>query len=200
MNNSELDKLLKSARVPDRPPEFWEALPKRVTAKLHWQAGRPAAPEAEPRRFAAWAWGFGAAAACVAAALLVLALPGRTPPAAGHQFALVERCFREIEALFPRQVQAVVVDERGPRMVLADSADVPQSPPVYLKICGPKGCQRIITFSGQQIRVNGDQCDVLMDAAGHVLVVGSRIVWSSASAASAAGPYHIEARLVASAS
>jgi hypothetical protein len=79
-------------------------------------------------------------------------------------------------------------------MVLADRPNVPASPPVYVKICGPKGCQRFVTFSGQQIRVNGDVFEVLVDRQGDVLLVGAQWVWSSSEPAVKSSRYRIEAR------
>jgi hypothetical protein len=124
----------------------------------------------------------------------LLLQPERKSPSAANANALVEKCYRETEALFPNQVQAIVFDEAGPRVVLAEKADVPKSPPLYLKICGPRGCQEIVTFSGQQVRVNGDVCDVLTDAAGNVMLAGDHMFWSSQSVGTKAGRYRIEAR------
>jgi RNA polymerase sigma factor (sigma-70 family) len=67
------------------------------------------------------------------------------------------------------------------------------SPPLYLKICGPRDCQRFVTFSGQQIRVNGDVCDVLSDHQGNVLVVGRQLLLSGSKASTRGGQYQIEA-------
>jgi hypothetical protein len=196
MNNQDLDQLLKSAAPPDCPPEFWEQLPKRITARIHWQSQRKVSTLNSPRRFDRV--GLALSGAVVVAVLVVLFLwqSGSTTRDAGGQLARAEKCYWEVESLFPRQVQAIILDEHGPRLVLADQADVPVSPPLYLRICGPRGCQEVVTFSGQQIRVNGDDCDVLVDAAGHVLLVGSKLVWSSASRSPVAGPYQIEARMM----
>src|SRR5205807_3264137 len=101
---------------------------------------------------------------------------------------------REIEALFPNQLQAIVLDQKGARLLLADHSNVPASPPLYLKICGPYGCQRFVTFSGQQIRINDDLCDVLIDRQGNVLLVGRELLWSSSEPAGKARPYRIEAK------
>jgi hypothetical protein len=109
---------------------------------------------------------------------------------------VARKCFQEIQPLFPHQLQAIVFDRQGARLVLAETADVPVSPPLYLKICGPKGCQQFVTFSGQQIRVNGEVCDVLLDSQGNVLVVGGQLVWSSSKPAGKAGSYRIEAKLL----
>ena len=113
---------------------------------------------------------------------------------ADPQFTELQKCFREIEPLFPHQLQAIVFDDRGAELVLADAATVPASMPLYIKVCGPNGCRRFVTFSGQQIRVNGDLCDVLLDRQGNILVVGQQLAWSSSNPAGKAGTYQIEAR------
>jgi len=48
MKNSELDQILKSARVPERPPTYWEQFHTRVQAKAHWLQARQKAYEAQP--------------------------------------------------------------------------------------------------------------------------------------------------------
>jgi len=195
MNNCELEKLLKSAAPPARPPEFWEQFPGRVTASIHWPTKLHATPGAAPRPcWSSWTWGFSAAAACLALAFALGYGRGRPTVESNPQLAQARVYFREIESLFPRQLQAITFDDRGPRLRLADKADIPDSTPLYVKICGPRGCQQHVTFSGQQIRVNGDDCDVLLDAAGNVLLVGRQFAWSSASLVHNVGPYHIEAR------
>ncbi len=195
MNNSELEKLLKSAPAPDRAPEFWEEFPKRITARFHWQANRATAPETASRGLSPLAWALGAAAVCLVFVFVNHQNTNITGETVGH-FAEAEKCYREIESLFPNQVQCIIFDETGPRIVLGEKADVPASTPLYLKICGPRGCQRVVTFSGQQIRVNGETCDVLLDASGNVLLVGKQLVWSSASLNRETGRYRIEARLL----
>jgi hypothetical protein len=111
----------------------------------------------------------------------------KRPPALEAQ-----KYFHEIEGLFPNQLQAIVLDQTGARLVLSPAADVPRSPPLYLRICGPDGCQRFVTFSGQQIRVNGEACEVLVDRRGRVLLVGRDTVWSGSDPSGKTGPYRIE--------
>lgn len=194
MNNAELDKLLRTMPAPDRAPDFWEQLPKRITTQIHWRSRRDASVPAAPRTAfpSAWAWGAGAIGLLLALTLTLRR--GQTEGEAAGQYAQMAKCYREIAAMFPNQVQSIIFDEHGPRLVLAEQADVPKSPALYLKICGPSGCQEVVTFSGQQIRVNGDDCDVLLDAAGNVLLVGRQLVWSSASPARERKQYRIEAR------
>ena len=119
---------------------------------------------------------------------------GHRSPGKDPQLAEARKYFHELEVLFPNQLQAIVFDQQGTHLVLAPEPNLPASPPLYLKICGPKGCQRFVTFSGQQIRVNGDVCDVLVDHQGKVLLVGQETLWSDAKASVKRGPYRIEAR------
>lgn len=191
MKDSELYELLKRTRIPARDPRLWEELPKRIVARLQWRRVPEAARSGE-RRFLRAAWAV--LGAGVGLGIAVWLLPLRDGDLRNRTRILrpVEKCFLEIESLFPNQVKAVVFDERGARLILADAADMPNSQPLYLRICGPNGCQEIVTFSGQRIWVNGDQCEVLMNAAGRVVLVGERLVWSGESAA--AGAYRIKAR------
>lgn len=193
MNDQELENILKSASQPEPPPEFWEQLPKRITAKIHWQSPPHTARPAVPRRFGFLDWAFGVGVVVVVCAAFLILQPGRWS-LTGDPFALAEKCYRETEALFPNQIQSIVFDETGPRIVLAEKADVPASPPLYLKICGPLGCQEIVTFSGQQVWINGQVCDVLTDAAGDVIIAGESVIWSSHEPGVLGGRYHIEVR------
>jgi hypothetical protein len=103
------------------------------------------------------------------------------------------RLYLEIAQMFPNQVRAIVVDGDGVRLELADRANVPPSAPLRVDVCHDRRCQTYITFSGQQIHVGDEPCDVLADGRGHVLVVGGNIVWTSAEPARNADGYHIAA-------
>lgn len=194
MNDRELDMMLKSASLPEQPAEFWDQLPKRITTKIHWQSHQQTSPHGELRRFDLVDWALGAGVVAVVCVVSLLLQPERKSLAGSDSFAVTEKCYRETEVLFPHQIQAIVFDETGPRVVLSEKPDVPASPPLYLKICGPRGCQEIVTFSGQQVRVNGDLCDVLTDALGNVILAGEHVIWTSQSIGNKAGVYRIEAR------
>jgi len=193
MNDWELNELLTRARIPEREAGLWEALPKRVLARVRGQPAPRAFGEAASPRFARLAWAWGAAIVALLAVLIVF-----YPRETGRRERLsdarpVERCFFEVESLFPNRVRALVFDDGGARLILAEEADVPSLQPVYLRVCGPNGCQEIVTFSGQQIRLNGDWCEVLLTASGQVVLMGEHLVWPGAS--SAAGTYRVvEAR------
>ena len=192
MKDKELNEVLKRAAVPERGADYWERFPSQVTAEIerrrqHARAERSAeAParwmaEAALRgrgrpRSALWSANrpspSGWPLVCLALGFVLGIWRGQRSPGYDPQLAEARKYFQEIEGLFPNQLQAIVFDQQGAHLVLAQEPNLPASPPLYLKICGPEGCQRFVTFSGQQIRVNGDVCDVLADHQGNVLVVG----------------------------
>ena len=181
-----LDELLKGARGPERSEGYWEAFPKRVTAQLTEESHSSATTGLQH----SWAWGFALATACLGIALGVgLWLQARHP--ADPNYA---KLYREIETMFPNQVRVIAVDQQGVRLDLADKPDVPMSSPLLVNVCGKQQCRAFITFSGQQIRVNGESWDVLADGKGDVFVVGKRSVWSSEEPTRQAGAYRIDAQ------
>jgi hypothetical protein len=185
MNDADrnLDELLKAAKVPERSTGYWEAFPKRVTAQL---AAVTRAGATATWRYA-WAWRLAVATACFLIALGVgLWFKARRP--AGPNYA---KLYHEIEAMFPNQVRAIAVDQQGVRLDLADKPDVPASSPLLVNVCRNRQCRAFITFSGQQIRVNGERWDVLANGQGEVFVVGKRSVWSSEEPKQRVGAYRI---------
>lgn len=200
MKNSELEQVLKAAAVPERTQEFWERFPGRVLDEIRRRAPLPFSKPSsyrsqQPIPFAfRLAFAAGLAAACITLAFWLGFWRGQHSATVDPQLAAVQKYFHEIEGLFPNQVQALVFDQAGAHLVLADRPDVPVSAPLYLKICDANACRRFVTFSGQKIRVNGDVFDVLLDRQGDVLLVGEQWVWSSSQPAAGAGRYRIEAR------
>jgi hypothetical protein len=185
MNDADknLDDLLKTVRVPERSPGYWENFPKRVTTRLA-DGTRPAAIV---MRLRTWMWRTAGAVAGLALGVGMWLMAHRP---AQPNYAKI---YHEIEAMFPNQVQAIVVDQHGVRVDLADKPDVPSSPPLLVNVCKARQCRAFITFSGQQIRVNGERLDVLTDGKGEVFVVGKRSVWSSDEPNRQAGAYRIVA-------
>ena len=202
MKNSELDRILKSAPVPDRPGAYWDQFPQRVMAKTNWLRTRVDAGASQPQtkpfwlrhRFRFATVGLGLA---ISGLLLVFVLgsrQGRQLSITEPQLAAARKCFQEIETLFPGQVQAIVFDQQGPHLVLAEHSNVHASSPLYLRVCGPKGCQSYVTFSGQQIRINDETCEVLLDHQDNVLLVGQDWVLSTAQAPAKRARYQVSAR------
>ena len=202
MKNSELEQILKSAPVPDRPGAYWDQFPQRVMAQTNWLRTRADAGASQPQtkpfwlryRFRFATVGLGLA---ISGLLLVFVLgsrQGRQLSITEPQLAAARKYFQEIETLFPGQVQAIVFDQQGPHLVLAEHSNVPASSPLYLRVCGPKGCQSYVTFSGQQIRINGETCDVLLDHQDNVLLIGQDWVLSTAQAPAKRARYQVSAR------
>ncbi len=202
MKNSELDQILKSAPVPDRPEAYWDQFPRQVMAKTDRLRTRADAETNHPRTESFWLRSrFQFATVGLGLAIIGLLLgfvlgfrQGRNLPITGPQLAAARIYFQEIETLFPGQVQAIVFDQQGPELVLAEHSNVHASSPLYLRVCGPKGCQSYVTFSGQQIRINGETCEVLLDHQDNVLLVGQDWVLSTAQAPAKGARYQVSAR------
>lgn len=206
MNDSELEQILRGASVPEKAGEYWDQFARQVMneaarRRAAGQAPAPAAARAYQSGTAAWlalvagrhAFAITACAICLLVGLVLgISLAGHS--AGDPQLALARKCFSEVAALFPNQVQALVLDSNGGHLVLAEHPDVPSVSPLYIKIIGPKGEHRFVTFSGQRIQVNNDSFEVLLDGQGEVLLVGKQSVWSSSDPGIKAGLYRIEAR------
>jgi hypothetical protein len=177
MNDTELNHLLKSAEPPRRADEYWEEFPGQVTRQLN----RPLAPD---RRAPNWlprlAWASGLAAVCVLAGFILGHRFGQTDGANGKgQWLQSEILIREIMAMLPNRVRAIIKDETGMQLVLSDAADVPVSTPLWVKVCQGEHCTTLVTFSGQEIEVADQTLTVLADASDGVILVGERFAWAS---------------------
>lgn len=192
MNNSELDAILKRARMPETPEESLAMLPRRIVAGI--QRNDP--PVRTTRNFPPQlAWVFGLAA-CVVIAISIGHWRGRTAeeliPA--NDTLASEELVRETLAMFPNQVRAIVEDDHGLNLVLSDKKDVPDSAPLYLRICDGKHCSSFVTFSGQEIQIAGQTVTVLADAHGGIILTGEQFVWSNTERTFAGNHLKIEAK------
>jgi hypothetical protein len=176
MNNAELDRLLKSARVPERDEDYWNDFPRRVLAEA-----RRSPPQQEtraPRWGLRFAWGLGLATACVVLGFVLGQRQGGETAMAENGLLQNRKVIEEIIAMFPNRVRAVVNDEAGMRILLAD-ADLPASTPLWVKVCKGDHCTTLVTFSGQELMVGRQKLTVLEDAKDGVILVGDRFVWAS---------------------
>ena len=184
------------ARIRDREVEIPPAVDAAIlqAAKARMISIR----EKRARRSAAWLLCPLAAAACFLLAWLALqpATPAgktpRTPVALQEDAAAI--ILREFSALYPNQVKAIVQDNHGIELTLADKPDVAPGKPLVLKVCQPRGCQEIITFSGQNIDVAGHEVTVRTENGGRVILHGDQFLWSSDLKAPPAPGIHIESR------
>lgn len=213
MSNEELDQMLKAAPVPEREARYWARFPQQVMSQIQARGLRERAAPGAARVWAradtgcwrGWAthlerlcpkpaWVLALAVVCLGLGFVFGQWKARHGLGDEPQLAVVRKCYGELEALFPHQIRAIVFDAHGARLELAEQADVPASPPLYLRVWGPSGCQEFVTFSGQQIRLNGQSCEVLLDRSGAVLVIGEQLVWSSSEPGGKKGAYRLEAR------
>lgn len=192
MNNNDLEKKLKAARVPARGEDYWESFPRLVSAKLRTiPVGRSMI---ERHWLPRLAWGGGIAFACLVIGFAIGHWHGRMEK--NDVYALLQngKTLREVLTLFPNRVRAIVQDEHGLQLVLSEQADVPTSTPIYVHICDGKQCSSLVTFSGQEIEIAGQKVTILSDAQGGVIVAGLRFAWSSDQPTSASGGLKIEAK------
>jgi len=191
MTDRELEQKLKSARIPNWSDEYWETFPHCVKARLNHPASEARGRRIIPRLL----WGAGLGFAC--ALLVFSAWRNRSMEKRSYAFLQDENVIRETLRMFPNQVRAIVQDENGVRMVLSEKADVPDSPPIWIKICNGKECRVVITFSGQSFEVAKEKVEVLADAQGAVMLVGNQFFWSVRDKTAEIGHLRIQARPVA---
>jgi len=196
MNKTELDSILKKARTPERPEEFWAEFPGQVTRGLN--RVQTESYRADRNWFPRLAWGF-ATAICILAAFAIGHWRGQVETqTVSHNDALADiKVVRETLAMFPNQVRAIVQDERGINLVLSDTGDVPVSTPIYVRICDGTNCSSLVTFSGQEIQVAGQKLTVLSDARGGIILMGNDFAWSSSDQSFAKNDLKIEAKPLA---
>ena len=206
MTNSELESILRKAPGPERPAGHWE----RFTNAVLVQIGRPggaATVHVRPESLdLVRAWTFlrklrlalvaGTSAGLACLAIIVFRSSPNQPGVeiSKEQFVAARIYCRELEKLFPGQIRSIVFDQSGPHVVLSDTPNIPASPAVFLKICAGKNCQSIITFSGQSISLNGQQCEVLVDGTGGVILAGPQVLWTNRQGPEKPGRVRIEAK------
>jgi len=191
MNKSELDSILKKARTPEPPDEFWSEFPQQVARQINRDRMENHPPK--QKQFRRLAWGF-AAAICILVAFAIGHWRGRMELVPSNDVLANAKMIRETLAMFPNQVRAIVEDEHGLNLVLSDSDNVPASSPLYVRICDDKHCSSVVTFSGQEIQIAGQKMTVLSDAQGGIILMGNDFAWSSRNPSYGKNNLKIEAR------
>ncbi|HEX9046452.1 MAG TPA: hypothetical protein VF988_05445 [Verrucomicrobiae bacterium] len=189
MNDSELDQKLKAAREPVLRAGYQQAFAETVLKNL--RSDFPKATPMPRRWLPRLAWTV-VTATCIVIAFVVGQWQGQKRRVAGNDILANANFVRGTLAMFPNQVRAIVKDERGLNLVLSEQ-NVPASPPIYVRICDGKRCSSLVTFSGQQIQIAGQNVTVLAEADGGIILEGNKFVWSSAGHYSAGTRLKIEA-------
>ncbi|HWC58577.1 MAG TPA: hypothetical protein VHC44_02710 [Verrucomicrobiae bacterium] len=193
MNDSELNRLLKEAKVPEQSPEFRAQFPRRVTARLHW---KPAATVVSAHWFPRLAWGLGLVA-CAILAFFLGHWREQNEAMAKNSLLQNEKVIKEMLATFPNRVRGIVQDEHGLNIVLSDQENVPVSTPLWVQICDGRHCATMVTFSGQELRIGRRDVTVLSDASGKIILAGDNFLWSNGEVLLADGKLKIEAKTLA---
>ena len=178
MNDSDLNRILKAAKVPGRTEEFWARFPRRVTTRLHW---KPAMRGSSPR-LSRVAWALSAITACLVIGFVAGHWRGHEEAVAENGLLQNAKVIQETFAMFPNRVKAIVQDQHGINLVLSDKEDVPHSAPLWIKICDGKNCAAMVTFSGQEIKLGGKELTVLTDVHGKIILAGDNFLWSNGDA------------------
>lgn len=196
MKNSELNEILKAAKVPERPALFWEEFPRRVSTRLHWKTRTTGQPSTN--RFPRLGWALAGVAACLLVGFFIGHWRGHEDAMAENSVLQNGKVIAEMLAMFPNRVRAVVQDEHGLNVVLSDKDDVPVSTPLWISVCDGKHCSSVVTFSGQEVSIGRRKITVLADPEGKIILAGDSFVWSNGGPALAASQLKIEAKALTS--
>lgn len=150
-------------------------------------------------RIAAWLIWPLAAAACFVVAWMALHSVSSSVKTSPSLVAIQEDAaaviLREFSALYPNQVKAIIHGRNGIQVSLADQpGGVAPGEALVLSVCEPRGCEEIITFSGQEIEVAGHSVTVRAEGGGRVILAGEQFLWSSDFKGNPKPGIHIESR------
>jgi hypothetical protein len=192
MKKSELESILKRARLPEIPEKSSEIFPRQIVARLQHNDS-PARATRQLSLRLGWALGL---VACVVLAFAIGYWTGRKE----HRTILAPdsmaglKLIRETLTRFPNRVRAIVEDEHGLSLIISDKADVPASTPIYVRIWDGKYYSSLVTFSGQEVQIAGQQVTVLSQGDGGIILEGSKLFWSTGKPVYAERNLKIEAR------
>ncbi len=107
----------------------------------------------------------------------------RSSPDRRGRFAMME-ITREIETLFPKQINAIVEENGEIRLDLAFNPDALTDQPVYVQLVHEGHTIRVVSYSGRRITVTVGQekltFEPLVTGSGEVILVGEDFLWSPA--------------------
>jgi hypothetical protein len=192
MKKSELESILKRARLPEISEESSEMFPRQIVARLQRNDSPARATRQLPLRLA-WALGL---VACIVLAFAIGYWTGRKEHGnilAPDNLASL-KLIRETLTRFPNRVRAIVEDKHGLNLILSDKADVPASTPIYVRIWDGNQCTSLVTFSGQEVQIAGQQVTVLSQGDGGIILEGNKLFWSTGKPVYGERKLKIEAR------
>jgi hypothetical protein len=119
-------------------------------------------------------WPVLAAAACLILIITLLSRPSSAPVSitqapAEDKYALI---LREVSAVFPEQVQAIIADGGELQISLADHPVSNNKQAVVVELCEQNKCTTIITYVGQTVEIGTHRVTVRTDEKGAILIDG----------------------------
>ena len=179
MTDSELNQKLAAARSPKLDPDYADDFSRTVFARLR-SALAPRIPAARPwLPRLVWSTSFAVFFLIAGFAIGHWRGSGETDRAAAGNLLANAKLINETLAMFPHRVRAIIQNEHGLQLVLAEQPEVPDSPPLFVKICDGKNCSSLVTFSGQDLEIAGQKISILADGNGGIILEGSQFIWSS---------------------
>ncbi len=191
MTENELRRVLSGLKIPAASTTARERARYRATLAL----GRPVAAPNSERAVWFWRWMAGALAVALAGAL---AWQARTRPAAPREdMAADQKILEQMQALFPRQVNAVVEDNGKVDLSVAQSPEVGSDQPIVVLFQRHGQMIRVLSYSGHKfcLPLDGrEHCfEILAAAAGGVILEEDDRAWLTAGAPEIAG-YSVRAQ------
>jgi hypothetical protein len=196
MKDSELNKLLRSVRPPERPPEEKAEFPQEVVRQLSRPVHQQTGNARKAPRFPLWAVGF--ATVCLTIGFIVGRMPEKAgpPPVAKVNPPDYAKLFKEVAILFPDRLRGVVVRGNELELILADQPERLATNPLLVEFCQNGRCRTVITFSGQKLEVDGHSIEVLTGTNDKVIVLADNRVWTSQNPKEVVDGFRINAQLL----
>ncbi len=187
-DTSDLGRLLKRAQLPELSAAYWEEFVGRATrsSRRPEAAGAKVAPNWVPR--------LALGLTLIAVGVVLVIAFGRQRASLGNEALLQNASLvQQTMAMFPHRLRAIVIDEHGMKLLLSEDADVPSSPPLWVRYCDGRRCVSFVTFSGQEVVVGGQRITALADPRGEIVLIGKNFVWTRGME-QASGRVEIEAK------
>src|SRR5207248_1269766 len=129
MNDRELDLLLKLVQQPGYEEEYWQTFPRGVTHRLKAEARKKMSEPANIN----WGlvWKLGLAGACAGMAVLMVFRFSEFGRPAQKQLRILSQSYRQLAGLFPKQIEAIVLESGEFHLQLSDRPNVASSPPLF---------------------------------------------------------------------
>jgi len=197
MKDSELNKLLRSVRPPERSPEermeFADGVVRQLSRPVRQSSGAGGIGNMRVPLL-----GIGFALVCLVLGFLVGRFPEKQveAPLVAVTAPDYGKLFKEVALLFPDRLRGVVVRGSEVELLLAEHPARPATNPLLVEICQNGRCRTVLTFSGQKLEVDGHTIEVLTGADDRLIVLADSQVWTSQNPAEIVDGFRINAHFL----